>query len=66
MSNNYLKINGIVLIGTRRDIGHEWHFTKEQTKKLERYFKANLFLLDCLNLAVVSDREGIENSLLTL
>ena len=42
------------------------YITEEQLEKLERYFKANLLLVNCLNLAVVSDREGIENSLLTL
>jgi predicted NACHT family NTPase len=49
-----------------RDIGHEWNLTEEQINCLERYFQANLLLVKCLKLAVVSDREGIERSLLTV
>ena len=46
-----------------RDIGHEWHFIDEQFEYLTHYFYANTLLIERLNLAV-SDREGIENSLL--
>ncbi len=49
-----------------RDIGHEWNFTEEQIACLKDYFDANLLLVKCLDLAVVSDREGIKNSLLSL
>jgi predicted NACHT family NTPase len=49
-----------------RDIGHEWNFTQEQQGCLKRYFDANRLLVKCLDLAVVSDREGIKESLLLL
>ena len=49
-----------------QDIGHEWNFTKEQRNCQERYFEANRLLVKCLDLAVVSDRAGIKNSLLSL
>jgi len=49
-----------------RDIGNEWNLTEAQLGCLERYFKANLLLVECLKLAVVSNREGIEGSLLTV
>jgi len=52
------------IMQTHRNIGHEWNFTTEQLKLLRRYFEANQLLVECLNLAVVSDRAGIENSLL--
>jgi len=54
------------IMQTQHNIGHEWDFTTEQFKCLEKYFEANLLLLECLNLAAVSDREGIKNSLLLL
>lgn len=49
-----------------RDIGYEWNLTERQHKGLARYFEANQLLVECLKLAVVSDREGIERSLLTV
>jgi hypothetical protein len=49
-----------------RNIGHEWNFTKEQLDCLKRYFEANQLLVKCLDLAVVSDRAGIKNGLLSL
>ncbi|MDM8565511.1 NACHT domain-containing protein [Candidatus Halobeggiatoa sp. HSG11] len=55
------------IMQTHCNIGHEWNFNKEQQDKLEQYFKANRILVQCLNSAMVSssDRERIENSLLT-
>ena len=50
---------------THYNIGHKWNFTHEQKDKLARYFEANYLLVECLKSAVVSDRERIENSLLT-
>ncbi|MCP4538314.1 MAG: NACHT domain-containing protein [Chloroflexi bacterium] len=47
-----------------RDIGHNWNFTREQTQRLDRYFYAAELLVQCLNLAVVTDRAAIENRLL--
>ncbi len=52
------------LMQTHRDIGHEWHLSAEQIKRLNTYLQANLMLVECLNLAYVSDREAIENKLL--
>ena len=49
---------------THRNIGHEWNFTQKQIKRLIDYFQANRLLVECLNLAYVSDRAAIEDSLL--
>ncbi len=54
------------IMQTHRDIGHEWNLTEAQLDCLERYFAANQLLVECLKLAVVSDRKGIERSLLTI
>lgn len=32
-----------------RNIGYDWQFSPQQRKSLERYYDANLFLVDCLN-----------------
>ena len=47
-----------------RDIGHDWQFSQEQWEKLNAYLAANKFLIDCLDLAYVSDRQAILNGLL--
>jgi hypothetical protein len=47
-----------------RDIGHDRRFTREQAKRLERYFYTAELLVQCLNLAVVTDRAAIEDRLL--
>jgi hypothetical protein len=47
-----------------RDIGHNWNFIEDQAHCLERYFYAAELLVQCLNLAVVTDRAAIENRLL--
>ena len=47
-----------------RNIGHEWTFTWKRRVQLANYFQANRLLGECLNLAYVSDREGIEEGLL--
>jgi predicted NACHT family NTPase len=47
-----------------RNIGHEWNFTDEQEQRLDQYEQGTLFLVECLNLAAVSDRKAIENRLL--
>jgi hypothetical protein len=54
------------IMQTQRDIGHKWNLTGAELQHLKRYFQANLLLVECLKLAVVSDREGIERSLLTV
>ena len=33
----------------RRNIGHDWQFTKEQAELLNQYYEANLLLVDCMN-----------------
>jgi len=50
----------------RRNIGHDWQFTKEQDKLLEQYYAANLLLVECMNRSYVSKevREEIESTLL--
>ncbi len=47
-----------------RNIGYEWDLTEQQVKTLETYLQANLFMLECLKLAAVSDRKAIEDSVL--
>jgi predicted NACHT family NTPase len=46
-----------------REIGHDWCLTQKQHGRIEQYLLANRLLLDCLQLAYVSDRARIENSL---
>jgi hypothetical protein len=43
-----------------------WELSKEQTGQLIRYLKANQLLVECLRLAAVSDRAGIEAQILRL
>jgi predicted NACHT family NTPase len=43
-----------------RDIGHDWKFTEEQKQILEDYFSAARLLVECLDVAYVTDREAIE------
>jgi len=38
--------------------------TEEQGETLETYLQANLFMLECLKLAAVSNRKAIEDSVL--
>lgn len=33
-----------------RNIGHDWNFTQEQNKKLQRYYDANMFLVSLLEI----------------
>jgi len=49
-----------------RNIGHEWDLTEVQVKKLGSYLEANIFLVECLKLAMVSDRKAIEDRVLLL
>jgi len=49
-----------------RNIGHEWNLTKEQSGKLDSYLEANELLVECLKLAMVSDRKVIEDRVLLL
>jgi predicted NACHT family NTPase len=50
----------------RRNIGHDWQFTKEQVELLNQYYTANLLLVECMNRSYVSKevREEIESTLL--
>jgi hypothetical protein len=47
-----------------RDIGHDWNFTEEQSQTLNRYLYATHLLVECLDVAYVTDREAIEDRLL--
>lgn len=47
-----------------RDLGHDWQLTATQVDKLNAYFAANELLVQCLKLAVVSDRQAILDGLL--
>jgi len=47
-----------------RDIGHDWDLTEEQKETLERYYKATHLLVECLDVAYVTDRSAIEERLL--
>ncbi len=46
------------------DLDLEWEFSREQAECLTAYFEANRLLVECLNLAYVSNRTKIEDSLL--
>jgi predicted NACHT family NTPase len=50
----------------RRNIGHEWQFTDDQVKLLEKYYEANRLLVECMNRSYVSKqvREEIEATML--
>jgi predicted NACHT family NTPase len=50
----------------RRNIGHDWQFTKEQVELLNQYYAANLLLVECMNRSYVSKqvREEIEATML--
>ena len=48
----------------QRDLIHDWQFTDEQIEQLNDYFYANELLVQCLNVAVVSDRQAILAGLL--
>ena len=50
----------------RRNIGHDWQFTKEQIELLNQYYAANLLLVECMNRSYVSKqvREEIESTML--
>jgi hypothetical protein len=47
-----------------RDIGHDWDFTQEQMQIMDRYLYATHLLVECLDVATVTDREIIEDRLL--
>ena len=51
---------------THRNIGHDWQFTDQQKKLLEKYRAANILLMECLGREAVIDRgvrAEIENTL---
>jgi predicted NACHT family NTPase len=50
----------------RRNIGHDWQFTKKQVELLNQYYAANLLLVECMNRSYVSKqvREEIESTML--
>ncbi len=41
------------------DVGHEWELPEAQAERAKQYLKATQLLVDCLDVAYVSDREGI-------
>lgn len=47
-----------------KSISTQWNLTDEQNGQFRHYLEANILLVDCLKLAYVSDRDGIENNLL--
>ncbi|MBN2394577.1 MAG: NACHT domain-containing NTPase [Anaerolineae bacterium] len=46
------------------DIGYDWDFTEEQARAMEHYFTAANLLVECLDVAYVTDRATIEDRLL--
>jgi predicted NACHT family NTPase len=56
------KLQNVITIN--RNIGHQWKFTDEQSKHLHTYFRANRLLIECLDVARITDRTAIEDSLL--
>lgn len=47
-----------------RDIGHDWEFDREQARHLRDYLSATVLLVECLDLAMATDRAAIEDTLL--
>ncbi len=47
----------------KQDIAHEWNLSLEQIELLISYVNASKLCRDCLNLATVSNRQAIEDSL---
>lgn len=47
-----------------RDIGHHWRLATEQIQSLYHYFYATHLLVECLDVAYVTDRAAIEDRLL--
>jgi hypothetical protein len=54
----------LVVLLQQRDLAHNWAFTEEQIAKLNAWLDANELLVQCLNVAVVPDREAILAGLL--
>lgn len=54
------------LMQQHQDIGYDWNLTEKQTGKLASYFEANHLLIECLGLAMVSNRKAIEDKILLL
>jgi hypothetical protein len=52
------------LMIAHRNVGHTWDFSEKQVKRLIDYFGSNLLLLDCLDLAIVTNRQAMEDTLL--
>ena len=50
----------------QQHIGHDWQFTNKQSELLEKYYKANFLLFECMNQSYVSKqvREEIESTML--
>lgn len=46
------------------NIGHDWNLTLEQIQTLNNYLRANQLLLQCLEVAYVTNREAIKDRLL--
>ena len=53
-----------VILRYERDLGLEWNFSDKENDKLNNYFYANELLVQCLKVAVVSDRQAVLNGLL--
>ncbi len=47
-----------------RNIGYDWNLTDAQHERLDQYDTATILLAECLQLAAVSNRKAIEESLL--
>ena len=52
------------IMHTHRDLDKQWDLNKEQVDTLYNYFQATELLVQCLKLAVVSDRAAIEARIL--
>jgi hypothetical protein len=54
----------LTILRDERDLVHEWNFRQNDLDKLNSYFYANELLVQCLKVAVVSDRQAVLNGLL--
>lgn len=46
------------ILRDERDLGREWNLSNKESNKLDHYFYTNELLVQCLNVAVVSDRQA--------
>jgi hypothetical protein len=54
----------LAILQNERELGHEWYLSGKEGDKLASYFYANEVLVQCLKVAVVSDRQAVFKDLM--